>query len=507
MNRLADLEARLREDLRWLELPAPSWVPPRFAGAERVLDVAVIGGGMAGLAAAAELRWLGVDNLRVFDRAAPGREGPWVSFARMETLRSPKQLTGPALRMPALTFRAWYEAQFGEPAWEALYKIPRTQWMDYLRWYREVLDLPVQNNTALTSLRPRDDGLLELDLHDLRKAGARRTLLARHVVLATGRDGLGGPFVPVIANTVARRYWAHSAEAIDFAALAGKRVGVVGAGASAFDNAATALEAGAAGVDLFIRRDDIPRVNKLTGIGSPGLVHGFADLDDASKWRFLHYAQTEQTPPPRDSVLRVSRHANARFHVGSPVAALDELDGALTVTTPKGHYVVDFLIFATGFHSDIATRTEFAPFAGFVRRWKDRYRADPSLPSHELAESPDLGDAFAFQERKPGTCAALTQIHCFNHAASLSHGKLSGDIPAISEGAQRLARGIASRLFDADRERHYEALVAFDKAELQGDEWTDADASSGTARAHLQAEHAANDPADDPAENTAENTD
>lgn len=493
MNRLAALEARLREDLRWLELPAPSWVPPRLAGAERVLDVAVIGGGMAGLAAAAELRWLGIDNLQVFDRAPSGREGPWVSFARMETLRSPKQLTGPALRMPALTFRAWYEAQFGGAAWESLYKIPRTQWMDYLRWYRKVLDLPVQNDIALSSLRPRDDGLLELDLLDpaAAEADARRTVLARHVVLATGRDGLGGPSVPAIANTVARRYWAHSADAIDFAALAGQRVGVVGAGASAFDNAATALEAGAASVDLFIRRDDIPRVNKLTGIGSPGLVHGFADLDDASRWRFLHYAQSEQTPPPRDSVLRVSRHAGARFHVGSPVTALDELDGALAVTTPKDRYVVDFLIFATGFHSDIATRAEFAPFARFVRRWKDRYRADPSLPSHELAESPDLGAAFAFQEREPGTCAALTQIHCFNHAASLSHGKLSGDIPAISDGAQRLARGIASRLFDADRERHYQALLAFDTAELRGDEWTDADALSDTSRAHPQAENIA----------------
>ena len=40
-------------------------------------------------------------------------EGPWATTARMETLRSPKQLTGPALGLPALTFRAWYEAQFG----------------------------------------------------------------------------------------------------------------------------------------------------------------------------------------------------------------------------------------------------------------------------------------------------------------------------------------------------------------------------------------------------------
>ncbi len=125
------------------------------------------------------------------------------------------------------------------------------------------------------------------------------------------------------------------------------------------------------------------------------------------------------------------------------MAELDELDGALAVTTPKGHYVVDFLIFATGFHSDIATRAEFAPFAGFVRRWKDRYRADPSLPSHELAESPDLGDAFAFQEREPGTCAALTQIHCFNHAASLAMESCPATSPRSAKA--RSASHAASR--------------------------------------------------------------
>jgi cation diffusion facilitator CzcD-associated flavoprotein CzcO len=282
--------------------------------------------------------------------------------------------------------------------------------------------------------------------------------------------------VPAFAQRVAPHLWAHSADAIDFAALRGKRVGVVGAGASAFDNAGTALEAGAASVDLFIRRTDIPRINKLTGIGSPGLVHGFADLDDTSKWRFLHYSLASQTPPPRDSVLRVSRHENARFHLASPVIALEEHGDTLDVTTPKGRYNLDFLIFATGFHSDISTRPEFAQFAPYVRRWKERYRADPALQMEELAESPDLGAVYIFQEREPGTCATLAQIHCFNHAASLSHGKLSGDIPAISEGAQRLARGIASRLFDADREQHYEALVAFATAELQGDEWIDADA-------------------------------
>ncbi|MCC8395369.1 NAD(P)/FAD-dependent oxidoreductase [Paraburkholderia sp. MMS20-SJTR3] len=474
---LAALEARLREDLAWLELPAPAWVPPRFTENERVLDVAIVGAGMAGLAAAAELRMLGIDHIQLFDKAAAGHEGPWVSYARMNTLRSPKQLTGPALRFPALTFRAWYEAQFGRDQWDALNKIARTQWIDYLRWYRTVLALPVVNDTHIVQLRPREDGLLALDTRTSDGAQAR-TVLARHVVLATGREGLGGAYVPAVARHLPAHRHAHSSAAIDFDALRGRRVGIVGASASAFDNAATALEAGAARVDMFIRRSELPRINKLTGIGSPGLVHGFMHLPEQWKWRFLHYSAQSQTPPPRDSVLRVTRHANAHLHLGSPLTHAAALADELVVDTPKGRYPLDYLIFATGFHSEIDTRDEFATIAPHVRRWRDRFDPGAGLDNEELASSPDLDGRFAFQERVPGACPALARIHCFNHAASLSHGKVAGDIPAISDGAQRLARAIASMLFDADRESHYAALEAFDKAELVGDEWTDADAVS-----------------------------
>src|SRR5581483_6679130 len=114
------------------------------------------------------------------------------------------------------------------------------------------------------AIRPFGDDLLELDIQD--ETGPAR-VLTRRLVLATGRDGLGGPFVPDLVRHIDKRFWAHSAEDIDFTALRGRRVGAVGAGASAMDNAATALEAGAASLDLFIRRADIPRVNKFTGIG------------------------------------------------------------------------------------------------------------------------------------------------------------------------------------------------------------------------------------------------
>ena len=93
---LAALETRLRQDLSWLELPAKNWVTPRLEDGQPVLDVAIIGGGMAGLAASAALTHLGV-NAPIFDQSPEGYEGPWATTARMETLRSPKQLTGPAL--------------------------------------------------------------------------------------------------------------------------------------------------------------------------------------------------------------------------------------------------------------------------------------------------------------------------------------------------------------------------------------------------------------------------
>lgn len=471
MTGLDALEARLRQDLEWLDLPAKSWVPPIVSQGRPVRDVVVIGAGMCGLTACAALQRQGISNIVAYDQAPEGQEGPWVTFARMRTLRSPKTLTGPALGLPALTFRAWYEAQFGADGWAALGKIPRGQWMDYLVWYRRVLGLPVENAHQITAIRP-SGALLELDV-----TGPRGTeqVQTRHLVLASGRDGLGGSFVPEIAQRIAPRFWAHSADDIDFAALSGRRVGVIGAGASAMDNAATALEAGALRLDLFIRRTDIPRINKFTGIGSQGVVHGFAGLPDEWKWRFLHYVNAAQTPPPRDSTLRVSMHSNAYVHLGSPILSLIQGENELVLTTPKGKYGLDFLIFATGFQFDLARRPELTAFAPHIRLWQDRFPIPAGLASTELAETPDLAADYAFQEKQPGCCPHLARIHCFNHHATLSHGKLSGDIPAVSEGAERLARGIARALFVEDRAKHFAALQAFDTPELQGDEWTDAD--------------------------------
>src|SRR5690606_3617495 len=100
------------------------------------------------------------------------------------------------------------------------------------------------------------------------------------VVVCTGLGGLGGPQLPAFAAGLPRRRWIHSSDELDTAALAGTRVAVLGAGASAFDNAAAALEAGADRVVQLVRRSALPTVNAARALESRGMYRHFAALPE-----------------------------------------------------------------------------------------------------------------------------------------------------------------------------------------------------------------------------------
>jgi hypothetical protein len=141
--RLAALTAQVRHDLQCLDYPAHQWVRAhQHSSGQHVYDAVIIGGGQSGLAVAFGLLRDKVDNILVLDENAAGYEGPWITYARMVTLRTPKYLTGPDLGVASLTFRAFWEAQYGEDAWEKVGKIPREEWMRYLRWFRATLEIP-----------------------------------------------------------------------------------------------------------------------------------------------------------------------------------------------------------------------------------------------------------------------------------------------------------------------------------------------------------------------------
>ena len=497
---LAELEALLGRDLQLLNYPPNNWVAPRAAqptaaGAHRVADVVIIGAGMCGLSAAFALLRRGVRNLRVLDRNAAGFEGPWLHSARMRTLRSPKHLTGPAQGLPNLTCRAWFEAQWGASAWQDLGAIPRTMWMDYLRWYRMVLALPVDNGVNVRRIvaprGARDDVFrLELDV-----AHGEQVVFARKVVLAGGRDSMAAPripepFQPYVGQPVGAAVQ-HSAQDIDFPALRERTVAVVGIGASAMDNAACALEAGAARVHMLVRARAVPRINKAKGIVYSGFTEGFPHLPDAHKLRRLSYIANYRVAPPRQSVLRVTAHAAFELHMGAQVERVERghaggqargedrgedrgqdrgQDRGLILHTADAVLAVDHVILATGFGVDLSAAAELRDFEQHIARWRDRVQALAQDEGSEFLQFPYLGDGFQFTERHAGSAPFLRDLYCFNFAAAPSHGNVSGDIPAVSDGAERLANAIVRHLFVQDAAQSWQALQAFNDPELLGDE-------------------------------------
>src|SRR5262245_31701906 len=95
-NGLAELGERVRRDLLLLDYPQREWLVPRkSSGGEPIYDVLIVGGGQGGLAVAFALMRERVRNLLVVDENPEGLAGPWLRFARMRTLRTPKYLTGP----------------------------------------------------------------------------------------------------------------------------------------------------------------------------------------------------------------------------------------------------------------------------------------------------------------------------------------------------------------------------------------------------------------------------
>ena len=308
-------------------------------------------------------------------RQTGGARGPWVSYARMETLRSPKHLAGPAMGLPNLAFRTWFEAKFGEPAWRDLGKIPRPMWMDYLTWYRQVLALPVENNASVLDISSAPHGY---DL-TVRQGVEERVLPARRIVLATGREGVARPRVPAALAGLVGPSVRHSSDDIDFTAMRGKVVAIVGFSASAVDNAAEALEAGARKVHLLVRAPDVSRINKMKHTNFPGFTAGFSMLPAKARLDLLSYVMRYRTAPPRDSVNRVFRHPNVEINLNAPLERVTQLADRLEISAGAYRFTADEIIYCTGFKIDTQAPGELGEFAPRIRTFRDSVPDDGEI--------------------------------------------------------------------------------------------------------------------------------
>jgi cation diffusion facilitator CzcD-associated flavoprotein CzcO len=434
------------------------WLEPRIGpDGQTALDVLIVGGGQSGIAVASGLLRAMVRNILVVDRAPRGQEGPWLSYARMHTLRSPKDFTGPDLDLPSLGYQAWHEARYGVEAWRMLHRISRPDWAAYLGWVRETAGVPVKNEADVVDIAQAAEGLLEVTLKD----GSMR--FARKVVLATGQDGAGVWWMPDFVAALPERFRAHTADSIDFRSLRDRRVAVLGAGASAFDNAAMALEAGASEVVLFCRRLEPQLVQPYRWLTFAGFLRHLSELDDTWRWRFMSHILGQREGFPQETFDRCAAHERFHLRTGAPWTAVSRVGDAVVVETPRGTHTADFLICGTGVEMDFSRRPELSRLAGNIATWADRYDPPPDERDARLARFPYLAADYSLLPRESGVTDWMSDIHMFNIASTMSFGPSGSSINAMTIAVPKLVAGLTRGLFKGDLERHWRSLQAYDE--------------------------------------------
>ncbi len=448
------LAMQVQRAQRWGGRDPANWVRPR-SGVDH--NVVILGGGQSGLAIAYGLKRLGVGGVEIIDRAEPGLAGIWRTTARMHQLRTPKTLAGPEQENPILSFQAWYETLNGADAYDALDRIPTLAWADYLDWYQRINGIEVRYRTNLVEIEPQGD-LLRLHLDS---DGERRAETTRKLVLANGYAGAGGPNVPGFLRALPAEFWTHTASPFREDTFAGKSIAIVGAGSSAFDAAAVALESGAAEVHVFNRRAYVgypaPRPP-----GSPAPDRGHSnvlalsyELPDAVRWRNFVSRERGVATVPMDSIERVMAFDNFRIHLETSLADVRIADGRVATNARGEAWQFDHMIAGTGYRIDLSAQPELAGIHESIALWGDRYEPEPGEDNAAAAIHPYLGPGFEFVAREGRNADYLRNIHCFNLSAMLSFGKPVGDIPSVADHP-RLVMAIARDLYgeSVDTEAH-----------------------------------------------------
>lgn len=456
---------RVREDLKTLGYTQKTWVPET----PDVYDVVIVGGGQSGLSAAFALKRERIHNILILDENSKGFEGPWTTYARMITLRTPKELLSIEMGVPSLAFRSYWIAQNGEKSYDAIGKISRLDWAAYLVWYRDVLDLPVRNDTKLLKVNPTGQNLHELDVST---PHGPQTIKAKKVVFATGIQGGGEWHTPgFIKDALPKSRYAHTSEMIDYAAMKGKKIAILGGGASAFDNAQHALGQGVHEAHVFMRRPEVPKVNPIRFMENTGVVPRFASLDDETKYTVISSFFARSQPPTNDTFQRATAWSNFYLHLGSPWTSVEETNTGARVTTPRQSFTFDFLVLSTGVLTDSDLRSELSEVSDKIARWHDVFTST-ALPRNKILDAhPYLGDGFEMTAKTDENAPFIHGLFAFNFSALVSLGLSASALTGLGYALPKLARGVADQLFLDEKESWTQKYLDYDDIEFTSD-WT-----------------------------------
>ncbi|WP_292794532.1 FAD-dependent oxidoreductase [Nostoc sp. NMS7] len=373
MTTTSNSDFTAREALRLLGPDPENWVPDR-PGIDH--NVTIIGGSGSGSTFVFALRRAGIGGVTAIDAADDeAHAGVWLTRARMEKLRTPKNVPGPELGIPELSFQAWYEARHSAEAYAAIDRIGRVTWAEYLSWYRQFLGIQVRYRTKLVRIEPAA-GFFRLHLE---VNGVPLLETTRKIIFANGVAGTGGPYVPSVLADLPRTLYAHTADAIDFEALRGKTVAVLGAAASAFDAAGVALESGAKAVHLFSRRSAIASLPVIRIREYPGAYCNYPQLPDAARWFQAWCFRQAGSTPSRNAIERAIAFPNFHIHLSAPWKSAREKGDRIVIQVNDDVFEFDFVIAGTGYFVDPTKRPELADFAQYIALWRDRYEPPEDL--------------------------------------------------------------------------------------------------------------------------------
>lgn len=463
---LDQLTHRAQRELRMTAFPHRQWTnndPSR--GHRTDVEVLIVGAGQCGLAVGLGLTQKQITSIALIDAKPEGLQGPWSTYARMKTLRSNPEHPGPALGNAALYYESWHRACFGDDDWDALHRIPVANWQSYLRWFKSTVDLPVSYETTVVDIAWSGE---HFDV-TLRSAGGETSVTsAGRIVVATGIEGSGPWRVPaaVAANVDPGRYSLVSDD-IDFDSLAGKRLAIIGGGASAYDHAARAMECHAQSADILFRRRDLHRVNPHHWTEFHGFLDNFAALPDATRLDIMRHIIPANEPPPTHTFVRATASDGVNVLLGEDASDIEEHGEIISIGCADGRREYDHLIIAIGTQFDPSTRAELSSLLPYIASWRDvigDVGDDPIV--NALLDAPYLGPDMQYTGKDAAADHIIGRVYNLTGSATLSHGPSGTSINGLRPAAERIAHGISREVFTDDATRFVNEVANYDTPEL-----------------------------------------
>jgi lysine/ornithine N-monooxygenase len=323
-------------------------------------DVAVIGAGPYGLAAAAHLRASG-QEIAVLGKPMEFWEEQMPKGMFLRSAWYASDISDPTRNFSLGDFKEREKQEFSAP-------VPLDAFVRYGHWFQRqaVPDVDERRVTRIDK-----NGSFKLSLSD------GDTISAKRVVIAAGISSFASR--PPEFAEMPRRLASHSSDHSDLGRFRGQRVMVIGGGQSAFESAALLKESGAE-VELVMRapevrwlhgsvhfRATLGALRRLlyppTDVGPPGLnqliarPHLFRWLPRAlqTKWayRAIRPAASTWLRDRMDGVIITTGRRAKRAAVCGDMARVDLDDGT--------HREIDHVILATGFRVDVSRYNFLGP--------------------------------------------------------------------------------------------------------------------------------------------------